>query len=156
MGRGNYIPPVSSYSNAEHITIYVDKEDIYGEEYWESEDSDLAYYEYEDFKINLLADFTDRFPTFLRLEKKNWLSDDTLIIAESDLCILTIHDDDSYIALSVIAKEDEFRPQILNLANRHIESYGKAMKQIILDTYGKYLFRTSAWTCGSVKREDVA
>jgi hypothetical protein len=151
MGRGNYIPPVSS-SYAEYDTIYVDKECVYGEDYWEQEDNDF-YFEYLEFKDELISRFTDRFRSFEKNDS-DWLNDyRTKIVADNRLCMLTVCDDDTYIAVSVIAKDDDYDQRIVNIANRHVENYAKGLKEIILDMYGEYRYRTSAWTSARVVKE---
>ena len=76
----------------------------------------------------------------------------TKIVAENELCMLTFCDCDSKIAVSVIAKENEYDSRV-NLANRHLETYAKALKDYVLDRFGEYSYRACAWTSGTVKKE---
>jgi len=153
MGRGNYIPPISSYSRADYSTIYVRYEIICGEEYWQDENSYIAMIE-EDFKANAMYEFIAKFKSF-EINDKQWLRDhSTKVIAENNLCMLTICYDETYIAISVISKDDD--EKIVNLANKHLDSYANALKKIVLRLYGEYRYRTSAWTSATVRREQVA
>lgn len=152
MGRGNYIPPVSRYSNADYETIYIDNELVYGEKHWENCREDDYYFYYQDFKEDLISEFTRRFPTFSKNDEE-WLDSTTKIVAENSLCMLTVCDDDNYIAVSVISKEDDYNAGLVNLANRHLPNYAKFLKEFALDTYGQYRVRTSAWTSAIIKKE---
>ena len=151
MGRGNYIPPISSYSRADYETIYFYKDAIYGEDYWEDSNLDLEL-EYLDFKFNLLSFFENKFPSFNRV-KREWLDNETRVIAENGLCQLTISDCQVYIAISVIAKEDDYNSGIVNLANKRLDNYAKALKDYALSTYGEYSQRNGAWTTETITKE---
>jgi hypothetical protein len=151
VGRGNYVPPVSNSSNAKYSCIYVDKRLVYGEEYWNL-GSDFSE-ETDEFKQGLIYQFEERFKSFYR-NNRQWLEDyRTRILAENNLCMLTFCDDDSYFAVSVIAKEDDNDHRILNLANRHLDNYAKALKDIVLDLYGEYRYRVDTYSSGIVRRE---
>jgi hypothetical protein len=154
MGRGNYIPPVRCYSSADYDCIYVDDELVYGEEHWEKCSQADYYYLYEDFKETLIDSFLRRFPSFVRNDAE-WLDNQTKIVAENELCMLTVCDYDTYLAVSVIAKESEYDPGLVNLANKHLNVYAAHLKKFALDTYGEYRVRDTAWTSATVRREDA-
>jgi len=134
MGRGNYIPPVSCYSSADYDCIYVDDELVYGEEHWEKCSQADYYYLYEDFKETLIDSFLRRFPSFVRNDAE-WLDNQTKIVAENELCMLTVCDYDTYLAVSVIAKEDDYNEAIDTPSIKDFKIVKKIPASQLMDDY---------------------
>ena len=133
MGIGNYY-----LEDAE--SVYIDKEDVYGEDYWLSEYLEFAF-EFDD----LISHVLHTLPASFQRSCKTWLDNERLLIAESEMFRVCIVDWESYFSLNIEPKDDT---PCAGLARYHLNKTAKRIFDKLNKIYHLRI-RCSAWTSGS-------
>ena len=132
MGIGNY------YLDAAE-SVYIDKEEVYGEYYWEDEFSEFSFF-YDD----LISHILDALPPSFHKTKCSWLDRERQLIAESGMFRISIVDWESYFSLNVEVIDDI---QCASLAKHHLHRTSSRIFDKLNQIYGLHI-RCSAWTSG--------
>ncbi|MCB1659427.1 MAG: hypothetical protein KDI39_14505, partial [Pseudomonadales bacterium] len=134
MGVGNYFCP-------DGCNVYIDKEEVYGENYWEEEDDFYDFSFFYDCLIDFIIESLSK--TFTATDRK-FLDRERVLIAESAMYQVTIVDWENYFSLNIEPIEDlKHSP----LAKYHLEVVANRIFDKINACYDLSV-RTSAWTSG--------
>lgn len=163
MGRGNVTP--GKVEGAKYF--YIDKELIYGEDYYNKDINEFNFQFYFDEFINSLIELIgQKWDSFRAVEdsRKVGLRTYAYIICKNSLVNIEMMDNQSSVMLSVSIPEHN-DPAVRNktgLAYKHLNNYYKGIIKIFKDVYdkefleGKLRVKTSAWTSGAIDLNKVA
>ncbi|HMX98812.1 MAG TPA: hypothetical protein PKC44_03410 [Agitococcus sp.] len=134
MGIGNYL-----LVGAE--SVYIDKEQVYGENYWLEEDYEFdSKFLFED----LIYHIREALPSSFHDTARCWLDRERQIIAESGMFRVSIVDWDIYFSLNIEIIDDI---QIASLAKYHLNKTANRIFDKLNQIYDLRV-RDTAWTSG--------
>ena len=169
MGRGNCCVngPYEGlwYIDRDFIDVYWSRDtedyklmrDIGYDEFMNCEYSQVeSEYNYNDM-IDIIRDrMMLKYNSFVATDR--WVSDggsrcDRRAFAENELFFIAVEDNQWSYAIELIQKGPE---SLSGLQKRFYQTYLNSLRDIILDVYGEVSYRTSAWTSGTIVKENVA
>lgn len=108
-----------------------------------------------DIRECFIDSFTDRFPSFKKIEDEKWLDRTREVLLESRLFYICIEDNEWSLAVELIQKEDPYDDHLTGLQKQHYRRYLEGMKQSLLKRLPCIGTYAGAWTSGTIRREEV-
>lgn len=168
MGRGN-VCTLGKYEGLyyidnDHIHVYRDSEDmgddpetrLMGDLDYEEltgcrwlYDAEGSMNEEDDILECFMDEFTRMFPSFKRVEQRQWLDRSRRAILESGLFYIAVEDNEWSLAVELIQKEEPWGDVWMeNLQKRLYEKYLEGVKKALLMRVPSIYPYGGAWTCG--------
>ncbi len=116
-------------------------------------DEDQCHNVWEELSHILQMDICAKWKSFNPEFKyvRRYPKDSKHIIAESELFMIAMVDNEWSAAIQLLPQED--MPE--GLQSRHFQSYYIGLRDIILDNFNEVSFTTSAWTHGTLSKQEV-
>lgn len=127
----------------QYYELSKDKQDEY------AYDETISQENYNDFKNELVCRMTKRYKSMTA--KDRWLGRSQHAICSNALFHVALEDNEWSVAVELIATSDGSP----NLQKRHISSYAKSLRNILLDMFPEIYIRTGAWTSSPLTQKDA-
>lgn len=164
MGRGNCnvntgIGEKVYYVDNDLLQLYYEKANpehiVFGKELTIENSSQYEYDQdesqqfFDDTINNIKTQLMKKFKSLK--ETNHWNGRRKHVILESDSFEIALEDNEWSIAFELLMKPDGNA----GLKKNNAKSFGKGLRDILLDNFEKIYIRTSAWTCGKVTKESA-
>lgn len=114
-------------------------------------DEILSDINYQDFKENFVADFTEKYKSFTPCNE--WISRDRRAILENNLFYIALADNEWSVAVMLLQKE---QCSLEGLQARHFQNYLEGIKECLFNQFESLGIYGGAWTSGILHKTNSA